>query len=80
MGRERGKVCVGGAGRSHVAFLSAAETVSFFETFILFLQGKLLGSFIGVDIHGIGVPGGSVPSGDGGVESDRSSGQMLLGD
>ena len=62
-----------------MAFLSAAETASFFETFIPFFWGKLLWSFIGVDVHGIGVPGGSVPSGGGGVESDGSSGRMLLG-
>ena len=80
MGRERGKVCVGGAGRGHVAFLCAAETASFFETFIPFLQGKLLWFFIGVDVHGIGVPGGSVSSGGGSMESDGSSGRMLLGD
>ena len=74
MGRERWKVCVGGAERGHVALLSAAETASFFETLILFFRGKLLGSFIGVDVHGIGIPGGSVPSGGRGVESDGSSG------
>ena len=74
MDRERGKVCIGGAGHGHVAFLSAAETLSFFETFIPFLQGKFLWLLIGVDIHGIGVPGGSVPSGGGGVESNGSSG------
>ena len=79
-GWERGKVCVGGAGRGHVAFLSAVETASFFETFIPFFQGKLLWSLIGVDVHGIGVPEGSILSGGGGVESDGSSGRMLLGD
>ena len=63
-----------------MAFLSAAETASFFETFLPFLQGKLPWSFIGVDVHGIGVPGGSVPSGGGSVESDWCSRQMLLGD
>ena len=63
-----------------MAFLSAAETASFFETFVPFLQGKLFWSFIGVDVHGIGVLGGSVPSGGGGVESNGSSGRMLLGD
>ena len=78
-GWERGKVCVGGAGHSHVAFLSAAETASFLETFFPFLWGKLLRFFIGVNVHGIGVPGRSVPSGGGGMESDRSSGRMLFG-
>ena len=63
-----------------MAFLSVAETASFFETFIPFLRGKLLWLFIGVDVHGIGVLGGSVSSGGGGVESDGSSGRMLLGD
>ena len=63
-----------------MAFLSAAETASFFETFIPFLQGKLLWLFIGVDVHGIGVLEGSILSGGGGVESDGSSGRMLLGD
>ena len=57
-----------------MAFLSTAEAASFFETFVLFFRGKLLWSFIGVDIHGIGVSGGDVSSGGGGVESDRSSG------
>ena len=72
--RERGKFCVGGAGHGHVSFLSATETASFLETFIPFLRGQFLWSFIDVDVHGIGVPGGSV-SGEGGVmESDRSPG------
>ena len=62
-----------------MSFLSATETASFFETFILFLRGKLPWSFIGVDIHGIGVPGGSVPGGDGGMESDGSSRGVLFG-
>ena len=74
MGRERGKVCVGGAGRGHVAFLPAAETASFFETLIPFLWGKFLWSFIDVDVHGIGVPSGSASSGGGGMESDWSPG------
>ena len=74
MSRERGQVHVGGAGRGHVSFLSAVETSSFFEAFIPFFQGKFLWSFIDVDVHGIGVPGGSASSGGGGVESDWSSG------
>ena len=73
-GRERGKVHVGGAGRGHVSFLSAAETTSFFEAFVLFLRSKFLWSFIDVDVHGIGVPGGSASSGGGGMESDGGSG------
>ena len=79
MGGEGRKVCIGGAGRGHMSFLSTAETASFFETFVSFFWGELLGFFIGVDVHGIGVPGGSVPSGDGGMESDRCSGEVLFG-
>ena len=73
-GGERGKVCEGGAGYGHVAFLSAVETAPFFETSFLFLQGEFAGFFLGVYIHGIGIPGGSAPSGGGGVECDGSSG------
>ena len=62
-----------------MSFLSTAKTASFLETFISFLRGELLGSFIGVDVHGIGVPGGSVPGGDGGMESDGSSRGVLFG-
>ena len=58
--------------------LSAAETASFLETLIPFFWGKLLWLLIGVDVHGFGVPGGSVSSGGGGMESDRSPGRMLL--
>ena len=65
-GRERGTVYEGGAGRGHVAFLSTAETVSFFETFFLFFQSELLGfslvstsmalgSLEGVSLVGVGV-------------------------
>ena len=79
MDRERGKVCIGGAGHGHVAFLSAAETASFFETFLPFFRGKLLRSFIGIHVHGVGIPGGSASSGGGGMESDRSPGRVLLG-
>ena len=74
MSRKRGKVRIGGAGRGHVSFLSAAKTSSFFEAFTPFFWGKFLWSFIDVDVHGIGVPGGSASSGGGGMESDRSSG------
>ena len=73
VGRERGKVCEGCAGRGHVAFLSAAETAPFFETSFSFLQGKFAGFFFRVYVHGIGIPGGSTPSGGGGVECDGSS-------
>ena len=45
-GGERGKVCVGGAGHGHVAFLSAVETVPFFETSFLFLWCELPGFFL----------------------------------
>ena len=78
--RKRGKVHIGGAGRGHVSFLSAAETTSFFEAFVSFLRSKFLWSFIDVDVHGIGVPRGRASSGGGGMESDWSPGQMLLGD
>ena len=79
-GRERGEVCVGGAGRGHVAFLPAAKATSFFETLVPFFWGKLLWFFIGVNVHGVGVPGGWVPCGGGGVEGDWGSGRMLFGD
>ena len=62
-----------------MAFLPAAETTSFLETLIPFFRGKLLWSFIDIDVHGIGVPRGSVPGG-GSVEGDWSSRRMLLGD
>ena len=42
-GRERRKIRVGGAGRGHVAFLSAVETVPFFETSFPFLWCELVG-------------------------------------
>ena len=63
-----------------MSFLSATETTSFFEAFVSFLRSEFLWSFIDVDVHGIGVPGGSVLCGGGSVEGDRSSGQMLFGD
>ena len=63
-----------------MAFFSAAEAASFFKTSVPFLQGKLLWFVSYVDVHGIGVPGGSVPSGGGSMECDGSSRQMLLGD
>ena len=63
-----------------MAFLSAAETASFFETLISFLWGKLLWFFIDIDVHGIGIQGGSVPDGGRGVEGDWGPGRMLLGD
>ena len=63
-----------------MSFLSAAETSSFFETFSPFFWGKFLWSFVDIDVHGIGVPGGSASSGGGGMESDWSPGRMLLGD
>ena len=79
-GRKRRSICIVGAGRSHVSFLSAAETTSFFEAFVSFLRSKFLWSFIDVDVHGIGIPSGSALSGGGGMESDWSPGRMLLGD
>ena len=63
-----------------MAFLSAAETTSFFETLVPFFRGELFWSFSYIDVHGIGVPRESVPSGGGGVEGDWSSRRMLLGD
>ena len=57
-----------------MAFLSAVETSSLFETLVPFFRGKLFWSFIDIDIHGIGVSRGSVPSGGGGVEGDWGSG------
>ena len=55
-------------------FLSALKTLSFFETPLSLFGGKLPRLFLGVDVHGIGVPGGSVPSGGRGVECNRGSG------
>ena len=72
-GRKRGKVHEGGAGHGYVAFLSATETAPFFETFFPFLQGELAGFFLEVYVHGIGIPGGSAPSGGRGVECNRGS-------
>ena len=63
-----------------MAFLPAAKTMSFFEALVPFFRGKLLWFFIGVNFHGVGVPGGRVPGGGGGMEGDWSSGRMLLGD
>ena len=79
-GRERWKVCEGGAEHGHVSFLSASETASFFEAFFPFLWSKLPWLFFGVDVHGVGVPGGGIPGRGGGMESDWGSGCMLLGD
>ena len=55
-------------------FLSAVETLSLFEAFIPFFRGKFLWLFVDVDVHGIGVSGGSASSGGGGMESDWSPG------
>ena len=57
-----------------MSFLSAVETTSFFEAFVSFLRSEFLWSFIDVDVHGVGVPGGSVLRGGGSVEGDGSSG------
>ena len=62
-----------------MAFLSAAEAASFFETSVPFLRGKFLWFVIYVNVHSIGVPGGSVHSGGGSMECDRGSRRMLLG-
>ena len=61
-----------------MASLSATETASFFEAFIPFFRSQFLWSFIDVDVHGIGVPGGSVSGGGGVMEGDWSPGCMLL--
>ena len=79
MGGERGKVRVGSTGRGHVAFLSAAETAPFFETSFPLLWCELVGFVLCVDVHGIWIPGGSVPCRGRGVESDGGSGRVLLG-
>ena len=73
-GRERGKVHEGGAGRGHVSFLSALKTSSFFEASLPFFRSKLPWLFLGVDVHGIWVFGGSISGGGGGVECDGGSG------
>ena len=74
VGGERRNVREGGAGCGHVSFLSASKTSSFLEVFHPFFRSELLSSFIGVNIHGIGVSGGSVPGGGGGVECNQGSG------
>ena len=43
---ERRKIRVGGAGRGHVAILSAAETASFFETSFPLLRCELVVFFL----------------------------------
>ena len=63
-----------------MTFLPAAETTSFFETFVSFFRGELLWFLIGVDVHGVGVPGGRVLSGGGVMEGNWSSGRMLFCD
>ena len=63
-----------------MSFLSAAETASFLETFIPFLRGQFLRSFIDVDIHGIGVSGGNISGGGRAMEGDWSPGGVLLCD
>ena len=63
-----------------MTLLSASETTSFFEAPFPFFRSKLPWFLLGVNIHGIGVFGGSIPSGGGGVECDRGSGRVLLGD
>ena len=72
--RERRKVHEGGAGCSHVSFLSALKALSFFKASLSFFRSELPRLFLGIDVHGIGVFGGSVPGRGGGVECDRSSG------
>ena len=76
---ERGRVHEGRTRCSHVAFLSAAKTASFFETFLLFFWGKLSWFLLGVYVHSIWVFGGSVPDRHRGVVYDWGSRQMLLG-
>ena len=74
VGGERGKVREGGTGHGHVPSLSASETMSFFEASLPLFRSKLPWLLLGVDVHGIGVFGGSIPSGGGGMECDRGSG------
>ena len=63
-----------------MAFLSASEATSFFEAFLSFLRSKLSWFLLGVNIHCIGVLGGSIPGGGGGMEGNRGSGGVLLSD
>ena len=74
MDGERRKVRESGTGHGHVAFLSAAKTVSFFKTSFSFLWSELLGFLFGVYTHGIGISGGSVPGGGGVVECNWGPG------
>ena len=61
--RERGKVREGHTCRDHVPLLSASKTSSFFEASLPFFRSKLPWFLLGIDVHGIGVSGGSIPGG-----------------
>ena len=67
-------ICEGRAGGSHMALLSALETMSFFEASFPFFWSKLPWLLLGVYIHSIGVFGGGIPGGGGGVECNGGSG------
>ena len=63
-----------------MAFLLASEATSSFEAFLSSLRSKLSWFFLGVNVHCVGVPGGSIPGGGRGMEGDRGSGGVLLSD
>ena len=79
MSGKWGRICEGGARCSHVAFLSALETLSIFEAFLSFFRSELPVFFLGIDVDCVGVPGGGIPGRGGGMESNWGSGCMLLG-
>ena len=76
MQRWGGQEC--GEISSHVAFLSAAEIESFFETFLLLFLGKFLWFFSVINIHSVGVSSRGVSGGGGGVGGSGSAGGMLF--
>ena len=55
-------------------FCQHLETTTFFEAPLPFFRSKLPWLLLGVDVQGIGVFGGSIPSGGGGVECNGGSG------
>ena len=79
-GREWGRVRKDGVAGSHVTFLLASETASFFEAFLSFLCSKLPWLLFGINVHFIGISGGST-SGRGGVMGgDGGAGGVLFCD
>ena len=63
-----------------MAFLSALETLSFFEASLSFFRSELPWFFLCINFHGVGVFVRSTPSRGRGVECDGGSGRVLLCD